>query len=30
MLCSLVGNLRVTQMVDGNKGAHMMFPKAYL
>jgi acetamidase/formamidase len=30
MLCSLVGNLRVTQMVDGNKGVHMLFPKAYL
>ncbi len=30
MLCSLAGNLRVTQMVDGNKGIHMLFPKAYL
>jgi acetamidase/formamidase len=30
MLCSLAGNLRVTQMVDGNKGVHMLFPKAYL
>ncbi|MFC5068954.1 acetamidase/formamidase family protein [Flaviflagellibacter deserti] len=30
MMCSLVGNLRITQMVDGNKGVHMMFPKAYL
>ena len=30
MMCSLVGNLRVTQMVDGNKGVHMMFPKALL
>ena len=30
MMCSLVGNLRVTQLVDGNKGIHMMFPKAYL
>ena len=24
MLCSLAGNLRVTQLVDGNKGVHMM------
>ena len=30
MMCSLAGNLRVTQMVDGNKGVHMMFPKAML
>ena len=30
MMCSLAGNLRVTQMVDGNKGVHMMFPKALL
>ncbi|WP_131194854.1 acetamidase/formamidase family protein [Lichenihabitans psoromatis] len=30
MLCSLAGNLRVTQIVDGNKGIHMMFPKALL
>lgn len=30
MLCSLVGNLRVTQLVDGNKGIHMLLPKAYL
>ena len=30
MMCSLVGNLRVTQLVDGNKGVHMMFPKAML
>jgi acetamidase/formamidase len=30
MLCSLVGNLRVTQLVDGNKGIHMLFAKAYL
>ncbi len=30
MMCSLVGNLRVTQTVDGNKGVHMMFPKAML
>ena len=30
MLCSLAGNLRVTQMVDGNKGVHMMLAKAHL
>ena len=30
MLCSLAGNLRVTQLVDGNKGIHMLMPKAYL
>ncbi len=30
MLCSLAGNLRVTQTVDGNKGIHMMLPKACL
>jgi acetamidase/formamidase len=30
MLCSFAGNLRVTQMVDGNKGVHMLFPKALL
>ncbi len=30
MMCSLAGNLRVTQLVDGNKGVHMMFPKAML
>lgn len=30
MLCSLAGNLRVTQMVDGNKGIHMLLPKALL
>jgi len=30
MLCSLAGNLRVTQLVDGNKGVHMMMPKRYL
>jgi acetamidase/formamidase len=28
MLCSLAGNLRVTQLVDGNKGVHMLLPKA--
>jgi acetamidase/formamidase len=26
-LCSLIGNLRVTQVVDGNKGIHMMVAK---
>ncbi|RUP16917.1 acetamidase/formamidase family protein [Methylobacterium sp.] len=30
MLCSLAGNLRITQTVDGNKGVHMMLPKAAL
>ncbi len=30
LLCSLAGNLRVTQFVDGNKGIHMLFPKAHL
>jgi acetamidase/formamidase len=30
MLCSLAGNLRVTQLVDGNKGIHMLLPKALL
>ena len=30
MLCSLAGNLRVTQLVDGNKGIHMLLPKACL
>ena len=30
MMCSLAGNLRITQTVDGNKGVHMMFPKALL
>jgi acetamidase/formamidase len=30
MLCSLAGNLRVTQLVDGNKGIHMMLAKAHL
>ena len=30
MLCSLVGNLRVTQTVDGNKGIHMLLPKSYI
>ncbi|MFC3694420.1 acetamidase/formamidase family protein [Chenggangzhangella methanolivorans] len=30
MLCSLAGDLRVTQLVDGNKGIHMMLPKAMI
>jgi len=30
MLCSLVGNLRVTQTVDGEKGCHMMLAKKHL
>ncbi len=30
MLCSLAGNLRVTQTVDGNKGVHMLMPKSFL
>ncbi len=30
MLCSVVGDLRITQVVDGNKGVHMMLPKRYL
>jgi acetamidase/formamidase len=30
MMCSLAGNLRVTQTVDVHKGAHMMFPKSIL
>ena len=30
MLCSLAGNLRVTQLVDGNKGIHMMLAKTLL
>ena len=30
MLCSLAGNLRVTQTVDGNKGVHMMLSKSLL
>ncbi len=30
MLCSLAGDLRVTQLVDGNKGIHMLLPKALL
>ncbi len=30
MLCSLAGDLRVTQVVDGNKGVHMMLRKDLL
>lgn len=30
MLCSLAGDLHVTQTVDGNKGAHMMLRKSLL
>ena len=30
MLCSLIGDLRVTQTVDGNKGVHMMLAKSHL
>lgn len=30
MLCSLAGNLRVTQLVDGNKGIHMLLAKSSL
>lgn len=30
MLCSLVGDLHVTQLVDGNKGVHMLLDKKYL
>ena len=30
MLCSLAGNLRVTQTVNGNKGIHMMIKKSLL
>ncbi|MDX6804790.1 acetamidase/formamidase family protein [Terrihabitans rhizophilus] len=30
MLCSLAGNLRITQTVDGNKGVHMMLDKSLL
>jgi acetamidase/formamidase len=30
MLCSLIGDLRVTQTVDGNKGVHMMLAKQHL
>jgi acetamidase/formamidase len=30
MLCSLAGDLRITQTVNREKGVHMMMPKAYL
>jgi acetamidase/formamidase len=30
MLCSLAGELRVTQIVDGNKGCHLMLPRSAL
>ena len=30
MLCSLAGDLRVTQTVDGNKGVHMLLAKSHL
>jgi len=30
MLCSLAGNLRITQTVDGNKGVHMLLAKRHL
>ena len=29
-LCSLAADLRITQLVDGNKGVHAMLPKALL
>jgi acetamidase/formamidase len=29
-LCSLTADLRITQLVDGNKGVHAMLPKAML
>ena len=29
-LCSLAADLRVTQVVNGNKGIHVMFAKEYL
>lgn len=29
-LCSLAADLRVTQMVDGNKGVHCVLAKAHL
>ncbi len=29
-LCSLTADLRITQLVDGNKGVHAMLPKAVL
>ena len=30
MLCSLAGDLRITQTVNGNKGVHMMMETALL
>ena len=30
MLCSLAGDLRITQVVDGNKGVHMMLSRSLL
>ena len=30
MLCSLAGDLRVTQTVDGNKGVHMLLAERHL
>ena len=30
MMCSLVGDLHITQVVDGNKGVHMLYDKRYL
>ena len=30
MLCSLVADLHVTQLVDISKGIHMLMPKKYL
>jgi acetamidase/formamidase len=30
MFCSLAVDLRVTQLVDGNKGIHAMLPKRYV
>jgi acetamidase/formamidase len=30
MLCSLIGDLRITRTVDGNKGVHMLLAKLYL
>jgi acetamidase/formamidase len=29
-LCSLAVDMRITQLVDGNKGVHAMLPKALL
>jgi acetamidase/formamidase len=30
MMCSMVGDLRITHVVNGNKGVHMMYDKRYL